>query len=165
MLKIPIKKVDGLFRREKAPDFGMERGEGIDLEKEFKPERAEEIKEIKLEEQVSGLPPETVAAPPVMPAPPIIKSPTQQQVENILADDLEKIYADLPRVIQEEFKVKGEITAFKITLLLQKAKVKIREVIKLIREWLKTIPGINKFFLEQEAKIKADKIIDLRRPK
>ena len=30
----------------------------------------------------------------------------------------------------------------------------------LIREWLKVIPGINKFFLEQTVKIKTDKIIN-----
>ena len=36
-----------------------------------------------------------------------------------------------------------------------------RKILKLIRSWLKLIPGVNKFFLEQEAKIKTDKIVDL----
>jgi hypothetical protein len=33
--------------------------------------------------------------------------------------------------------------------------------LKLIREWLLIIPGVNKYFLEQEAKIKTDKIQQL----
>jgi len=40
-------------------------------------------------------------------------------------------------------------------------KIKARKVLHLIRDWLKIIPGINKYFLEQEAKIKTDKIIEL----
>jgi len=29
-------------------------------------------------------------------------------------------------------------------------------------DWLKILPGVNKFFLEQEAKIKTDKILALK---
>ena len=38
-------------------------------------------------------------------------------------------------------------------------KVKVRDVVHLIREWLLVIPGVNAFFLEQEAKIKTDRIL------
>jgi hypothetical protein len=32
------------------------------------------------------------------------------------------------------------------------------KVLTIIKKWLQTIPGISKFFIEQEAKIKTDKI-------
>jgi len=85
------------------------------------------------------------------------------QIENILEEDLEEIYFSLPPEKQKEFKTKGEETAKKISLALQKTKIKVNQIIKLIKNWLKLIPGVNKFFLEQEAKIKADKIIELKR--
>jgi hypothetical protein len=34
--------------------------------------------------------------------------------------------------------------------------------VDVIKRWLSIIPGINKFFLEQDAKIKAEKIIKLK---
>ena len=42
-------------------------------------------------------------------------------------------------------------------------RVKVKRVLELIYEWLKTIPGVNKFFLEQEAKIKTDEIMELEK--
>ncbi|HZJ41757.1 MAG TPA: hypothetical protein VFD51_01950 [Patescibacteria group bacterium] len=56
----------------------------------------------------------------------------------------------------------GEDTTAKINLLLNKTKIKVDKIISLIKKWLKIIPGINHFFLEQEAKIKADKIINIK---
>ena len=56
----------------------------------------------------------------------------------------------------------GEETASKIAQLLEAAKVKTRKIFDLIVKWLRIIPGINRFFLEQEAKIKADKILRLK---
>ena len=43
-------------------------------------------------------------------------------------------------------------------------KVKVKEIVKLIIEWLKIIPGASRYFLEQEAKIKTDKILKLKKP-
>jgi hypothetical protein len=39
--------------------------------------------------------------------------------------------------------------------------VKMKRALQLVRDWLLCIPGINKFFLEQEAKIKVDRLVDL----
>lgn len=82
-----------------------------------------------------------------------------EQLEEILSAGLEDIYQDLPPDAKQIFKVKGEQAAGKIQLLLQSAKVKINEILDVIRGWLLVIPGVNIFFLEQEAKIKTDKII------
>ena len=34
-------------------------------------------------------------------------------------------------------------------------------VLKMLKKWLKIIPGMNKFFLQQEAKLKADKFLEI----
>ncbi len=82
-----------------------------------------------------------------------------KQVEDILAEDLEGIYQQMPPDRQAAFKAKGEEVARKIVSILHSAKIRIKDILELIRGWLKLIPGVNKFFLEQEAKIKADKIL------
>lgn len=87
----------------------------------------------------------------------------QKQIEKILATGLEDIYLSLTPERQKKFKQVGEETAAKINRLLAKAKVNLGAIIKLIRKWLSLIPGVNKYFLEQEAKIRADEIIRLRK--
>lgn len=83
------------------------------------------------------------------------------QIEKILSEGLMEIYAQLEPDRQKAFKQSGEETAAKINLLLGKAKIKLGEIISLIKKWLMIIPGVNRFFVEQEAKIKADEIIRL----
>ena len=87
----------------------------------------------------------------------------EEQIDQILADGLEGAFLSLPPDKQATFKAEGEITAKKINSLLSQTKVKLRQIVSLIRRWLSLIPGVNKFFLEQEAKIKADKIIKLKK--
>jgi hypothetical protein len=86
----------------------------------------------------------------------------EKEVENILAENLKDIFLNLTPQKQQEFKIEGEKTAKKITKLLNSAKVNIRKIISLIKEWLSLIPGVNRFFLEQEAKIKADEIVKIK---
>lgn len=88
----------------------------------------------------------------------------RQQVESVLTDGLESTYAALDPEHQRQFKQVGEETASSIERLLQDSKVQVRKILHLIVRWLKIIPGVNQFFLEQEAKIKADKIWSLRHP-
>lgn len=90
-------------------------------------------------------------------------APAVQRVESILADGLEETYKGLDPATQAEFRAKGEETAASIAAMLAEAKVKVRSIIKLITDWLKIIPGVSKFFLEQEAKIKTDRLLGLRR--
>ncbi len=82
-----------------------------------------------------------------------------KQVEDILAEDLGEIYQQMPPDKQAIFKAKGEEVARKIVSILHSTKIRIKDILELIRGWLRLIPGVNKFFLEQEAKIKADKIL------
>jgi len=95
----------------------------------------------------------------------VAKSPDLVAVEKILSAGLEELYAKLPENRRAEFKQKGEQAASTIEKLLQSAKVQVKKVVSIIREWLLMIPGVNKFFLEQEIKIKADKLLDYKAEK
>lgn len=85
------------------------------------------------------------------------------KVENILSEGMDKVFLEMDAATQQQFKIKGEETARKITQLLKKSKVKIKEVISLVMDWLRVIPKVNKFYLEQEAKIKADAIMKMHK--
>jgi len=84
------------------------------------------------------------------------------EIDSILSEGLNEVYLKMNQAQQAEFKKTGEETVTKINKLLTETKVKVNKIIDLIRRWLKLIPGVNKFFLEQEVKIKADKIIKLK---
>ncbi|MFA5126476.1 MAG: hypothetical protein WC465_00550 [Patescibacteria group bacterium] len=86
-----------------------------------------------------------------------------EKVENILARDMDKVFLSMDLATQAKFKAKGEETAVAITNLLQKTKVQVRKIINLIVDWLRLVPSINKYYLEQEAKLKAEEIIRLHK--
>ncbi len=133
----------------------------FEVEKKIEVERPAEAKPV---EQLPAKPAEMAEVAPVTTAPakPAAKNPALEKIEDVLEEDLEEIYFQLPPEKQAEFKQAGEETASKIELLLKATKVKIKKVLELIFNWLKIIPGINKFFLEQEAKIKTDKILEIK---
>ena len=93
---------------------------------------------------------------------PEVRDEITLKVEKIMQEGLADAYRELTPVQQQEFKIKGEETALKIRQLMRSTRVKVKSVFKLLIEWLKLLPGINRFFLEQEAKIKADKILTLK---
>ncbi len=76
-----------------------------------------------------------------------------------------QVFLSLDTVTQIKFKQKGEETARKISDLLKTGKAKLKNILSLIVEWLRIIPQVNKYFLEQEAKIKADEIFALTKNK
>lgn len=94
---------------------------------------------------------------------PQIQDQTVIKIEKILESGLADQYQKLSPIAKQEFKIKGEETAIKIKELLQDTHIKVRKIFQLIVEWLKILPGINKFFLEQEAKIKTDNLIELHK--
>ncbi len=88
-----------------------------------------------------------------------------KKIEHILEEDLADLYFSLDEGHRRIFKEEGEKTARQINLVIIRGKSVLFKIIILIKQWLKLIPGINKFFIEQEAKIKAEKIIEnLRLP-
>lgn len=98
-------------------------------------------------------------APATAPIPVPAKSQLEKEIEDVLAEDLEGLYWELPESERMIFKYKGEETASKIRLLLGETAVRVQEIFNLIMEWLKLLPGVSGFFIEQEAKIKTDKLL------
>ena len=96
---------------------------------------------------------------------PIVRDEVTIQVEKIMEEGLADAFKEMTPIQKQEFKIKGEKMALEIRRLLKNTHVKVKSIFKLVLEWLKMMPGINKFYLEQEAKIKADKIIALKNNK
>jgi hypothetical protein len=93
----------------------------------------------------------------------IVRDEVTKEVEHIMEQGLSDAFKELSPREAQAFKIKGEETAREIRQLLKSTKVKVKKIFALLYEWLKFLPGINSFFLEQEAKIKADKVMALHR--
>ena len=102
----------------------------------------------------------SVTAPPA-PVAQTQKDPITVEVERVLEAGLGELYAGLPESARPLFKQKGEEAANEISFMVRQLKIEVRHALELIRDWLLTIPGVNKFFLEQEAKIKVDLLVQL----
>lgn len=106
--------------------------------------------------QVESAPAQQAAAPaPAAPA----KDGYHMRIERVLEDNLVDVYLSMPPAVRARFRAEGEALALRLRAMVEQAKIKAKEVLHLILRWLKIIPGINKYFLEQEAKIKTDKIV------
>lgn len=136
-----------------SPGFNIE-----PQEKKISPEAGDfldasrERSDVGYQERVAAPPPAAAAQLPAA-------DDNYRRIEAVLEEGLADIYFQMAPADQRVFKVRGEATARKIAILVSRPKVKIKKIIDLIKDWLKTISGVNKFFLEQTAKIKADKII------
>ena len=86
----------------------------------------------------------------------------EAEIDAYLSDGLSETFLAMPPEKQKIFKAEGEATAKKINVLLDATKINFGKIVELIKKWLRLIAGINRFFLDQEAKIKADKIIKMK---
>lgn len=96
-------------------------------------------------------------------ATPRTKSERLVEIEKIMSEGIESVYATLPAAVQEEVRREGEKTASAIEQLVAGGKAAAKKVLNLLRAWLEKIPGVNAFFLEQESKIKTDRIMAIAR--
>lgn len=96
-------------------------------------------------------------------ATPRTKSERLVAIENVMSIGLEELYAALPAEAQQSVKAEGEKTAHAIESLIESGKIAAKKVLHLLRGWLEKIPGVNAFFLEQESKIKTDRIMAIAR--
>lgn len=142
-----------------APGTPEQRQE-VEQHPEMTPERQPERPTEDEQSRRRAAPPPTQAQPS-QPAP-VAKDPLLTEIESVLSEHLEEIFVGMTPQQQMEFQRKGEETAIKVNKLLQETKVKVREILDLIKEWLRLIPGVNKFFIEQEAKIKTDRLLNWR---
>lgn len=103
---------------------------------------------------------------PVPPAPAAqTKDPEIVKIEEILTKNIGELYASLPDNIKPKFKKTGEETAQKVQKALMNAKSAAGKILRLVRKWLSMIPGVSKFFIEQESKIKTDQLLKLKENK
>ncbi len=86
-----------------------------------------------------------------------------EDVQKILEDGLEEAIVTMPEEAKQRFLQKGKEIGTIVADMVRQYKVEVKRVLHLLKEWLTTIPGINRFFLEKEAKIKTDKILELER--
>ena len=142
------------------------------------PERADSIPEILATETESSEPlevelhtdhiasiPDTTSAPasvqPAAPAQslPTTKDPLTRDIERILEENLAESFTTMNPEQQLKFKTAGERVTASIRQIIKSGVVHIKKIRALISEWLRMIPGVNRFFLEKESKIKAEKIL------
>ena len=86
----------------------------------------------------------------------------EAEIDVLLSEGLSETFLAMTPDKQKIFKEEGEKTTKKINILLDATKVNIGKIVHLIKHWLSLITGVNRFFLDQEAKIKADKIIKIK---
>ena len=122
--------------------------------------RSEVLSSISHQERAPSIPSAaSVAVPSVVPG----KSEMRQKIENVLEEDLKDAYFKMEPELQATFKHEGEQTAEKIEDLFSRGKATAHKIFKLVFAWLKLIPGMNKLFIKQEAKIKADRIMGIKK--
>lgn len=92
---------------------------------------------------------------------PADKDKYRVKVERILEENLWDMYFALPAGSREKFKAEGEQAAATLRAAIETKKVKPRIVLHAVNKWLRTIPKVNPYFLEQEAKIKTDQVMSL----
>lgn len=93
----------------------------------------------------------------------VSKSAALKSVEDLLTEDLTDIYQSMTPQEQIAFRQKGEEVAHSIEKLVVTFRATTRKVLDLIRSWLAMIPRVNRYFLEQESKIKTDEIMKLQK--
>ncbi len=114
-------------------------------------------------ERITASPPTAPTGPTAPPLPAQPKDPAVQEVETVLEEGLGDVYRSMDEATQQEFREQGEATASRITDLLQSARVQVQKIVRLITSWLRIIPGISRLFIEQEAKIKTDRLLAMKR--
>lgn len=135
---------------------------------ELQQERAGDFRVEQVQQQEQAPQPQEISeAPTAVPvqqheqAPALPPKPAEiLATEEILSDGLGEFYANMDPQTQQSFKLKGEEITVSIKQMADQGKLKAKKVLHLVRDWLKMIPGVNKFFLEQEAKIKTESVMD-----
>ena len=93
---------------------------------------------------------------------PLETTSSEQRLRRILSEDMTELMAPLSTDKKQEVQAEGLKAIQKLQLLLRRTHLRFRQVLQLIWHWLKRIPGINRFFLEQEAKKKTEEILEFK---
>lgn len=112
------------------------------------------------ETRPSAAPPAAAPTAPTRPAA-ALKDPTVAVVEDVLEEGLGETYLAMRPALQKKFKERGERVAREIAGMIASLKVNAGKILKLVADWLKMIPGVNRYFLVQEAKLKTDRLVKI----
>lgn len=155
------------------PEVGPDGGEGgvekreTDLEGGLEGEKEKGIEDIKtLEKEIETEEAQVVQTSFLRSTPKelsdvLTMTQAAREIEDILTAGLDETYKDLPEELKDEFREQGIITVSNLEKIMNEVQVTVKKVFDLIRKWLHLIPKANQYFLEQESKIKTDKIIQL----
>ena len=102
---------------------------------------------------------------PTVAAEPVTKDEITLEVERILEEGLGDYVPDMPEEARQRFLKKGGEVAAQLSIAVRTLNVQVAIVVELIKEWLMTIPGVNRYFIEQESKIKTDLLVQLANAK
>ncbi len=86
-----------------------------------------------------------------------------RDIERILEEDLIPLYKELSPEQKVQFKTEGERAVSQIEMIIKQAVVRVRDIVRILMKWLSLLPGVNRFYIEQEAKLKADKLLFLKK--
>jgi hypothetical protein len=95
----------------------------------------------------------------------VTKDEITLEVERILEEGLGDYVPDMPEEARQRFLKKGGEVAAQLSIAVRTLNVQVAIVVELIKEWLMTIPGVNRYFIEQESKIKTDLLVQLANAK
>ncbi|MFZ5364597.1 MAG: hypothetical protein ACOZBH_00080 [Patescibacteria group bacterium] len=84
-------------------------------------------------------------------------------VRDVMQENIKELFLAMTPGQQKQFKEEGVRTAKEISGLLHQVKVNTKRILDLIKRWLSRLPGINKYFLEQESKIKLDRLLEIKK--
>lgn len=93
---------------------------------------------------------------------PSLKSETLLRIEQVMEERLQSVFHEMSPNVKVVFKQKGEQTASEIEVLMHKVKIQSKKIFHLLFAWLRIIPGVNQYFLEQEAKLKTDELLQMK---
>lgn len=156
-LKKPIEQQPEVVREQPVtPEVGPIIEVAVEQVAEITPEVKEEPKVPEAQPVVEPVQPIAVAKP----APVVVeKDRLTKEIEEVMEEDLKEMYLAMSKEKQQQFRKQGEVVVSTVRQLVRAAHVNVKKIFTLIRAWLKIIPGVNRYFLEQEAKIKTDKVL------
>ncbi|OIO52237.1 hypothetical protein COY93_04395 [Candidatus Uhrbacteria bacterium CG_4_10_14_0_8_um_filter_58_22] len=148
----------------RRPESGRQPESGLELEPTAEGAAAEsEPAEESADESVGQLPAVQTVAPAVIPAADRSRDMLLIEVEEKLEDNLWDAYRAMTPDLRLKFKMEGERIAQVVREGIATGRVVAHNILTMIVEWLGMIPGVNRWFLIQEAKIKTDALIKLGR--
>ncbi len=120
--------------------------------------------EVETSAEAGGVAGKHLEQAPLVVSAPTEKDPALMQVERKLEDrELWQVYAALPVEQRERFKQEGEALATSLRGMLGRTDVDPTVVFVAIQEWLSHVKGINRHYVLQAAKTKADGVLKLIR--